>query len=37
MRDDAVRCGAAAYLPKPFPGSALLAAIESVSDSGRQL
>jgi len=31
MREDVMRRGAAAYLAKPFPGSALLAAIESVS------
>ena len=36
LRDDALRRGASAYLPKPFPGSALLAAIESLSPSGRQ-
>ena len=30
VRDDAVRNGAAAYLAKPFLGTALLAAIESV-------
>jgi len=36
LRDDALRRGASAYLPKPFPGSALLAAIESLSQSGRQ-
>jgi two-component system response regulator FixJ len=33
MRDDAMRRGAAAYLAKPFAGTALLAAIESVSQS----
>jgi two-component system response regulator FixJ len=32
VRDDALRRGAAAYLPKPFPGIALLAAIKSVSE-----
>ena len=31
VRDDAMRRGAAAYLPKPFAGTALLAAIDSVS------
>src|SRR5436190_10636185 len=31
MRDDAARHGAIAYLPKPFLGSALLAAIETVA------
>ena len=35
MRDNAARHGAAAYLPKPFSGSALLAAIESASQSAR--
>ncbi len=34
LRDDALRRGAAAYLPKPFPGNALLTAIESVSEPG---
>ena len=33
VRDDAERRGAAAYLSKPFLGSALLAAIEGVSGS----
>ena len=32
MRDEAKRRGAAAYLPKPFKGSALLAAIERAAD-----
>jgi len=36
LRDDALRRGAAAYLPKPFPGNALLTAIESVSEPGLQ-
>ena len=31
MCDEAVRLGAAAYLPKPFGGSALLAAIQGVA------
>jgi FixJ family two-component response regulator len=34
VRDDAARHGAAAYLPKPFPGSALLAAIKNVARPG---
>ena len=33
VREDAMRRGAAAFLAKPFPGSALLAAIESMSQS----
>jgi FixJ family two-component response regulator len=33
VRDEAERRGAAAYLAKPFPGSALLAAIEDVTGS----
>lgn len=32
VRDDAVRHGAAAYLAKPFLGTALLAAIDSVTN-----
>ena len=32
VRDEAKRNGAAAYVPKPFHGSALLAAIESVTN-----
>ncbi len=36
VRDNAVRHGAAAYLAKPFAGSALLAAIDSVSGPGRR-
>ena len=35
MRNDAVRHGADAYLAKPFAGSALLAAIESVTSPAR--
>jgi FixJ family two-component response regulator len=35
VRDDAARHGAAAYLAKPFHGSALLGAIESVVESAR--
>jgi FixJ family two-component response regulator len=31
VRDEAERRGAVAYLPKPFPGSAVLAAIESAT------
>ncbi|MEO8134607.1 MAG: response regulator [Betaproteobacteria bacterium] len=33
VRQDAERCGAAAYFAKPFPGSALLAAIERVTET----
>ena len=36
VRDDAERRGAAAYLSKPFLGSALLAAIEGVATSPRR-
>ena len=36
VRDEAERKGAAAYLSKPFPGSALLAAIEGVTSSPRR-
>jgi len=35
VRTDAVRLGAAAYLAKPFIGSALLAAIENVTSPAR--
>lgn len=35
VQDDAMRRGAAAYLAKPFPGSALLGAIESAALSAR--
>jgi FixJ family two-component response regulator len=30
LRDEALRCGAAAYLAKPFPGTVLLDAVKSV-------
>jgi FixJ family two-component response regulator len=32
---EAVRSGAAAFLPKPFPGSALLAALSQVASTSR--
>jgi FixJ family two-component response regulator len=35
--DDAVRRGAAAYFAKPFLGTALLAAIESVAGSAKRM
>lgn len=36
VRDEAIRLGAAAYLAKPFLGSALLAAIEGVTGMTRR-